>query len=330
MIVAPLVNILVRTMGTKFTMFLGTVSVSGGLIAASFAKQFWQLVITQGIMIGTGVGLMYVTTVPVVSQWFQRRRSFAQGITAGGTGIGGLIFSSSITPMIENLSLAWSLRIMGIICFIMLSIASIIVRDRNEEVRPSQHPFDVKFFRRLEIWLVLVWCFLSLLGYMTLISTLPDFSRSLGVAASQSRITAILINLTTTSGRTLAGLASDHWGRITVPLICTLASGILCIALWLPSQSIAPTLVFAFLVGNVYSVMWIVSLQPSPSLLWVFLIQSIDSNAKKSVAPILAELVGLQELPSVLAIVWLNAVVPCFSTKTPLLIYLFVRLLTLY
>lgn len=258
MIVAPLVNILTRNFGTRTSMFLGTIFISGGLIAASFAKQFWSLIITQGLMIGIGVGFLYVSTVPVVSQWFLKKRSFAQGITAGGTGIGGLIFSSSITPMITKVSLGWSLRIMGVICFVMLSLASCMVRDRNKSVRPRLHPFDVRFFRRWDVWLLMIWGFLFLLGYMTLISSLPDFARSLGISQSKSSITAVLINLTTTSGRTLAGLASDHYGRITVALICTFASGLLCLVVWLPSESLAPTLVFAFLVGNVYSVFWIV------------------------------------------------------------------------
>ncbi|KAJ9613710.1 hypothetical protein H2204_014722 [Knufia peltigerae] len=272
MLVAPLVNVVTRHHGTKACMFSGTTFMAGGLIAASFAREFWQLVLTQGIIIGVGVGLF-----------------FAQGITAGGTGIGGIIFSSSINPMIESLSRAWALRIMGLGCLVFLLLASLIVRDRNAQVRPRLHTFDVRFCRRRDIWLLLIWEFLYLLGYMTLVSSLPDFSRSLGISQSDSGLTAIMINLSTTSGRILAGWASDHFGRITVALISTFSSGILCLALWIPSESLAATLDFALLVGNVYSTFWI------------------------SIAPICVELVGLEELSSVLSIAWLNAALPCFG-----------------
>ncbi|PCH01693.1 Major facilitator superfamily domain, general substrate transporter [Penicillium occitanis (nom. inval.)] len=124
--VAPFVNILAGYAGTKACMLLGSGLISGGLVAASFAREFWQLMITQGIMVGAGMGFLYDSTVPIVSQWFWKKRSFAQGITAGGSGLGGLIFSASISPMIQNISLAWALRIQGIICFVTLFLASTI------------------------------------------------------------------------------------------------------------------------------------------------------------------------------------------------------------
>jgi predicted MFS family arabinose efflux permease len=163
--------------------------------------------------------------------------------------------------MIQNISLAWALRIQGIICFVTLFLASTIVRDRNHQLRPRQHPFDVRFFRRWDVWLLLIWCFLYLLGYMTLISSLPNYTRSLGISPSEASLPAILINLATITGRVGAGFASDRYGRITIALISSMASGILCLVFWIPSQSLAPTLVFSFLVGNVYSTIWMVRLE---------------------------------------------------------------------
>uniref|UniRef100_A0A093Y3U7 Putative transporter MCH2 n=1 Tax=Talaromyces marneffei PM1 TaxID=1077442 RepID=A0A093Y3U7_TALMA len=247
--VAPFVNILARHAGTKAC-----------------------------IMVGAGVGFLFVSTVPIISQWFWKKRSFAQGITAGGSGIGGLIFSASISPMIQNISLAWALRIQGIICFVTLFLASTIVRDRNHHLRPKQHPFDIRFFRRWDVWLLLIWAFLYLLGYMTLLSSLPDFIRSLGLSPSEASLPAILLNLATITGRVGAGFVSDRYGRITIALISSIATGVLCLVFWIPSQSLAPTL---------------------------------------AIAPLAAEIVGLEELPSLLAIVWLTTGLPCFCTIIP-------------
>uniref|UniRef100_A0A093VJ04 Putative transporter MCH2 n=1 Tax=Talaromyces marneffei PM1 TaxID=1077442 RepID=A0A093VJ04_TALMA len=245
--VAPFVNILARHAGTKAC-----------------------------IMVGAGVGFLFVSTVPIISQWFWKKRSFAQGITAGGSGIGGLIFSASISPMIQNISLAWALRIQGIICFVTLFLASTIVRDRNHHLRPKQHPFDIRFFRRWDVWLLLIWAFLYLLGYMTLLSSLPDFIRSLGLSPSEASLPAILLNLATITGRVGAGFVSDRYGRITIALISSIATGVLCLVFWIPSQSLAPTL---------------------------------------AIAPLAAEIVGLEELPSLLAIVWLTTGLPCFFSE---------------
>ena len=224
--IAPLVNVLVQRFGTNATMFVGVGFTAGGFVAASFAKRFWQLCLTQGLMVGLGTGLLFVSSIPVVSQWFRRKRSLAQGICSAGSGIGGVIASATTTPMIENISLAWSLRIMGIMCFIMLFIASCLVRDRNKFIRPNQHPFDVRFFKRYDVWLLLAWGFFVLLGYMTYIYSLPDFALSLGASQSTASITAILINLSTAIGRPLTGLISDRYGRITTALVCTFINGV--------------------------------------------------------------------------------------------------------
>ena len=44
---------------------------------------------------------------------FLRRRSLAQGIASSGSGIVGVIYAVATTPMIENISLPWALRITG-------------------------------------------------------------------------------------------------------------------------------------------------------------------------------------------------------------------------
>jgi hypothetical protein len=66
--------------------------------------------------------------------------------------------------MIDNISLGWSLRIIGIIAGVMNIIATILIRNRNHVVRPPMHPFDVKLLRRLPVMLLLSWAFVSMLG----------------------------------------------------------------------------------------------------------------------------------------------------------------------
>lgn len=54
MLLAPFVTIIVRRMGTKWTMSIGALIHSCGFIAASFATKIVDLYWTQGVMIGVG------------------------------------------------------------------------------------------------------------------------------------------------------------------------------------------------------------------------------------------------------------------------------------
>jgi MFS family permease len=75
-------------------------------------------------------------------------------------------------------------------------------------------------------------------------------------------------------GRPIIGVSSDSVGRLNVAGLGTAFCGVLCVTLWVFSKSLATCVVFALLVGGVAGVMW------------------------AAAAPVLAEVIGLQMLPS--------------------------------
>lgn len=259
MLSAPLVTILARKYGTRMPMFIGVCSISAGFIAASFATKTWQLYISQGAMIGIGIGFLYIPSIAILSQWFLKRRSLANGITGAGSGVGGILFSLSTAAMIDRLSLQWSLRITGIVVFIMNALATILIKDRNKVIQPQQHPFDTKLLRRCDIWLVLIWIFTSMLAYTSLLYSLPDFALSIGLSDSQSVDLAIIFNLGMAVGRPFIGCLCDRYGRVLVPGILTLACGLASFAIWLPATSFGVTALFAIISGAIVGIFWVVS-----------------------------------------------------------------------
>jgi len=72
--------------GIHVVMVLGAIMPGGGFAAASFASQIWHLYLSQGALVGIGVGFAYVPTVAILSQWFEEKRSLASGIAATGSG----------------------------------------------------------------------------------------------------------------------------------------------------------------------------------------------------------------------------------------------------
>ena len=256
MIIGPLVTLLLRKTSTRTVMSIGVITETAGLILASFSTKIWHLFLTQGFLFGVGMGFLFIASVGVISQWFSVRRSVANGITAAGSGIGGLIFSLSIRAIIADISTAWAFRIVALITFVITGVCTFLIKDRNKHVNPNQRAFDLALLRRPEFVLVLAWGFLSMLGYVVVLFSLPDFARARGFSSSQGSILSALLNLGMAFGRPLVGLASDRYGRINVSGLLTFVTGALCLIIWLPADTFGVAVLFALLNGAICGTFW--------------------------------------------------------------------------
>jgi MFS family permease len=239
-------------------MFLGILSQTLGFISASFASQIWQLYLTQGLLVGFGIGLTWIPSIAVLPQWFLKRRSMANGICSAGSGIGGIIFSFAVRAIMSKYSLAWALRTCGLVSGFMNILATCAIRSRNHIVQPRLHPFDVLLFRRYEVILVLGWGFVSMFGYVILLFSLSDFARSIGLGSAQAAAVTALLNLGTAVGRPVVGLASDRFGRIETAGSVTFLCFVSVFAIWVPATSYGATICFAVINGGILGVFWMV------------------------------------------------------------------------
>jgi MFS family permease len=240
-------------------MLIGILLQTAGFISASYASQVWHLYLSQGVLLGVGLGFIFVPCTPILSQWFSKKRSLAMGISSAGSGVGGLLFSFGIQAMIDNISLAWSFRITAIICGVMNLLSVALIRNRNHAIKPPQLGFDTKLLVRYDVFLLLAWGFMSMLGYITLLYSLPDFSASSGLSTSQAAAISAYLNLGIALGRPMAGLVSDKLGRIEVAGVLTAFCGVLCFAIWIPAKSYGVAILFAIVSGAVVGVFWMVS-----------------------------------------------------------------------
>lgn len=259
MLVAPGVTILTRRFGKRLTMLAGASMQCGGFIAASFAGRVWQLYLSQGLLVGCGIGFIYVPSIAILSQWFSKKRSLANGISAAGSGIGGVVFTWGTQAMIRSIGLSWALRTTGLITFVANVIALLVIRDRNDAIKPPQLGFDLKLLRRYDVILLLSWAFISMFGYITLLFSLSDFALSIGLSPSQGTDIVGFLNLGTAIGRPIIGVLSDRYSRIDTAGLLTLLCGLSCFAFWLPATSFGLMVFFSLLCGAILGVFWMVS-----------------------------------------------------------------------
>jgi MFS family permease len=274
MLVSPIATWCIGRFGTAVTLRIGVVLEAVSFIGASFSTHIWHLLLSQGLCFGLGLGFCFTSTVGVVPQWFTKRRSFANSVATCGSGFGGLTYSLATNAMISNLGLAWAFRILAILAFVVNGVCSLILRDRNKAVGAVHIPFHKDLFKHFQFWLFIGWGFFSLLSYVIVVFSITDYAQSVGFSASQGSLAAAIFNLSQGIGRPLIGLASDRFGRINVAAIGTLIAGLAAYFLWIFAGTHFPGLIVYALFGGFAGIIW------------------------PCVAPVGAEVVGLQLLPA--------------------------------
>ncbi|KAJ2826021.1 hypothetical protein GGI24_003012, partial [Coemansia furcata] len=94
---------LIDKFGFRVTCFSGALVCGAALILASFTNQVWQLVLTQGVMLGVGASLIFSPSMAIVAQWHVRHRVLATGIAVSGGGVGGMAISAATQAMIDHI-----------------------------------------------------------------------------------------------------------------------------------------------------------------------------------------------------------------------------------
>ncbi|KAJ3542402.1 hypothetical protein NM208_g4109 [Fusarium decemcellulare] len=294
-LISPLATIAARDFGTRPTMMAGSVMLSASLICASLSTKIWQLFLSQGVLFGMGMGFIFLPTFGLLSQWFRKRRALATGSAIAGGGLGGLTYSLSVEAMIQNIGLGWAFRILAIITFVVNISCTLLIKTRYKATGSRQLPFDISLIKRLDYILVIASGFFNMLGYWVLLYTLANYANTIGLNSSQASLIPAMLSLAQAIGRPLVGHFSDTIGYLNMSVLSNILTAIIALAVWTNAKTYGVLIFFALIEGLVVGAWWV------------------------TVGPVMADVIGLQNLPSGLSLLWLAMVVPCtFSTPIAL------------
>lgn len=294
LVISPLGALITRIRGTQATLLTGVVLQAVGLVTASFCHEIWQLVLSQGLCFGWGMGLMFVASFGIPAQWFTTKRSLASGSATCGSALGGLVYSLGANAMIKNIGLSWAFRILAIVSFVINFGSSLLLRDRNAQVKNQPSMFQASLLKNLDFLIVLLWATCSLTAYTIVLFSIPDYGQSKGLSADQGALLGALVNLGQVVGRPGVGFLSDRFGRLNVSTLMTFISGLLCFLFWNFAVEYATIMAFSVVIGLFIGTFW------------------------ASLAPIVAEVLGLQQTSNGLNICWMILVGPITGkSRTP-------------
>jgi MFS family permease len=110
-----------------------------GFISLSFSTQYYQILLSQGVCIGLGGGMVFCPSMSIVGTYFDKKRSMALAVVAIGNSIGGLVFAAILQNCIPRYGFGWAMRICGIVAMCGLVPACLLMKERGIK-RVSQAP----------------------------------------------------------------------------------------------------------------------------------------------------------------------------------------------
>ncbi|KAJ1549960.1 hypothetical protein HK405_001775, partial [Cladochytrium tenue] len=185
-------NRLVAAYGPRRVALAGTFFAAAGPILASFfTKSVAGLILTEGLMFGTGTALCFYAVATLPATYFLKRRNVATGIVFSGGGVGGAVFSVVTAQLLRSLSLAWTFRAIELIFLALNLPAALALRSRApaEPLRRSgRRLLDWTLFKDVRFTLLLVGSAIALFPLFVPPFFLPLFASSVGLSTTISSL----------------------------------------------------------------------------------------------------------------------------------------------
>lgn len=124
----PIAGFYVDRIGTRKMTALGGLIAGAGYILSSFATNITTLILTYGVIAGTGVGIAYGVPMVVSARWFPERKGLAVGLTIVGFGLSPLVTAPLAKSLIDEYGIRQTLLILGIVFTIAILLISLALK----------------------------------------------------------------------------------------------------------------------------------------------------------------------------------------------------------
>jgi len=111
-------------------MYVGTVVYVFGLFMVSLSSEYYQFLLSLGVVSSLGSSAVFNASLSCLSSWFLRRRGAALGIVASGSSLGGVVLPIMMTKMTQSVGFPWAMRAVAFLFLGLLTIACFTVKSR--------------------------------------------------------------------------------------------------------------------------------------------------------------------------------------------------------
>ncbi len=110
--------------GPRIILTISSILVGAGYCLMPLVHSPWQLYVFYGVIIGVGMGGMFVPIISMTARWFTARRNLMTGLVTAGAGIGTLIVPPVSAWLIQRFDWRTTFVVMGLVIFVVVLIAA--------------------------------------------------------------------------------------------------------------------------------------------------------------------------------------------------------------
>ncbi len=224
--------------GPRWVCTIGGALIGAGCILASFMPNIPGLVLSFGVLAGSGIGLGYASTTPAAVKWFPpEKKGLITGIVVGGFGLASIYIAPLSKYLLHEYGVFTSFRILGILfLFITLPLAQLIVNPDKPVAsaaavkKPAAADLNwQQMLKTKEFYQLWFMFFAGATGGLMIIGHLKSIAK-LQLGTDAGFVLVALAAIANAIGRPAAGVISDKLGRArTMVILYVVQAGVLFI-----------------------------------------------------------------------------------------------------
>ncbi|KAI1505676.1 MFS general substrate transporter [Biscogniauxia marginata] len=209
----------------------GSLLLVAGMFLLSITTQYWQVFLTQAVMMGLGFGCLYLPAPAVVSQYFDASTALAVGASSAGSALGGVIYPSTFTKLQSRIGFGWATRVLGFILLVTSLVPLLIMKLRTMPIR-TRSLIDYGAFKDIPYLLLNLSLFFGFMGLYIIFYYIQLFVLDwTSISPSLAEYLLVIINGSSLAGRLIPGYYANKIGSINMQTIMAVVSTILTFCL---------------------------------------------------------------------------------------------------
>ena len=238
---------------TRLLLTAGSCCVFVGMLATSFCREYYQLMLAQGVLVGVGAGLLFLPTITIPPLWLRKeRRTIVLGLVATGSSIGAIVFCVVFEQMVGSVGFGWACRTIAFVTVPGNVFAVGVLRLPPQALKKEGRALvDWSMAKESVFRMLCASAFVVFVGLYIPVFFVQEFAAvktDLGDEVVRYLVPVLMTGQTI--GRVLPNVVAERIGTLNVSIGITIGCAVLAFA-WVAVASSAGVVVWAVLYGFV-------------------------------------------------------------------------------